>query len=99
MKDVFAFIGVLAFICAFILLMVFLIQVINEFIDDKKYEYRRKHRFDNPPTAKCYCVDCKYWRKDDGRCSQFEGYYTADCWFCWKAEPMNRKEYDHRESE
>ena len=59
---------------------------IGDYIDRKKYEYKRKHRFDKPPLAKCYCKDCNY-HYDDGRCSRHSGWYTAEEWFCWDAEP------------
>ena len=35
--------------------------------------------------AKCYCKDCYYY--DDGRCFKHDGWYTAEDWFCWEAEP------------
>lgn len=61
-----------------------------EFIYKKKWEYTIKHRFDKPPTAKCYCVDCD--RHDNtARCIKFD-HYTADNWFCWDAEPRKDKE-------
>lgn len=45
-----------------------------------------KHRFDKPPTANCYCVDCQR-HGEDGRCYKFDGWMTGDSWFCWDAEP------------
>ena len=47
---------------------------------------RIKHRFDKPPTAKCYCIDCKYHDNETGRCGGF-GEFIADDRFCWKADP------------
>ena len=55
------------------------------------YKYKRKHRFDNPPIAKCYCIDCKYW--NNGYCSYLKNQHTDDCWFCWYADPMSYNEY------
>jgi hypothetical protein len=57
-----------------------------------KRKYRYKHRFDKPPTAKCYCIDCKSHDNETGRCYRFgqttkEYRATADNWFCWEATP------------
>lgn len=45
-----------------------------------------KHRFDKPPTAECYCKDCRQ-HGEDNQCFKFNGKRTADEWFCWDAEP------------
>ena len=63
---------------------------IKELIDVSKRRYIIKHRFDKPPTAACYCRDCKRHDDESHRCYKFDGWYTADNWFCWDAEP--RKE-------
>ena len=51
-----------------------------------------RHRFDNPPLAKCYCRDCEDWYKrydDDtsGKCDGSFGKYTSDDFFCKYAKP------------
>lgn len=74
-----------------------LVQNLKEFIERKKYDRMRKHRFDKPPVAKCFCKDCKYWRQSDGLCYHFEEWHTADCWFCWNAEPLTLEEHKRRE--
>lgn len=68
------------------LVMVLAKDSIGDYIDRKKYEYKRKHRFDKPPLAKCYCKDCCY-HHDNCHCSEHDGWYTAADWFCWAAEP------------
>ena len=65
-------------------------QGICELVKMLRYEYRYKHRFDKSPTAKCYCKDCRYWGYQ-GRCGKFKEWYTADCWFCWNAEPRDKE--------
>lgn len=65
-----------------------IIQVISEKIDDYKYEYRYKHRFDKPPIAKCYCKDCVNHGYQD-MCLKFK-WITADNWFCWDATPRKK---------
>lgn len=64
-------------------------EEISGTIRERKRIYEIKHRFDRPPTAKCYCIDCKRHSKD-GTCHKFNGWKTADAWFCWDAEPNER---------
>ena len=75
------------------------ILAIQEFIDKAKYkirqakwEYKYKHRFDKPPTAKCYCIDCDFQYKENGSyiCSRFSGINVAENWFCWLATPKEK---------
>lgn len=68
---------------------------IRTLIERFRYWYERKHRFDGPPLAKCYCKDCEEWHQKEhdeteGSCWAHGGWTTADCWFCWDANP--RKE-------
>lgn len=91
-RNVFALIGILAVILVALVVITHIIELLRDFIERKAHEYDYKHRFDKPPTAKCYCRDCEYWRKEDGKCFKFEGYHTADCWFCWNAEPVSYRE-------
>lgn len=64
---------------------------IKELVIKTKYRYERKHRFDKPPLARCYCLDCEYWHKHmdetEGSCWAHGGWTTADNWFCWEANP------------
>jgi hypothetical protein len=80
--------------CTLICMGCFLIYVLwcglVELVDILKRRYIIKHRFDKPPTAKCYCRDCVRHDDENQRCYKFDGWYTADSWFCWDAEP--RKE-------
>lgn len=64
-------------------------EEISDAIRKRKHIYEIKHRFDKPPTAKCYCIDCKR-HSEDGECHKFNGWRTADTWFCWDAEPNER---------
>ena len=61
---------------------------IKELIYKAKWKYKYKHRFDKPPIAACYCKDCRRHNNENRRCYKFEGWHTADNWFCWDAEPM-----------
>lgn len=58
------------------------------------YEYKIAHRFDNPPLAKCYCIDCKYCYGEPTKsgsgvyCSLFGGrLIIQDNSFCYRAQP------------
>lgn len=56
-----------------------------------KYRYKEKHRYDKPPTAKCYCKDCTF-HGDDGKCYGFVNERTNDSWFCaWAERKENEK--------
>lgn len=74
---------ILVAIIAFIIMKAY--YFIVEKIEELKYNYKVKHRFDKPPLAKCYCKDCKY-HGYNGKCYSFTERYTADNWFCSWAE-------------
>ena len=68
-------------------------DIIKDFIQVQIHKYKIKHRFDKPPIAKCYCIDCKNCKeeKHSGRwCYRFDR-CVADNWFCWEAEPDLRR--------
>jgi len=95
-KDIFALIGAIATIAIVGSIVMCAIVYLKECIDNLMRYYRIKHRFDKPPTAKCYCVDCNHHDKETGRCWRFgetTGEYrcTADNWFCWEAEPRKKE--------
>ena len=71
----------------------------GELIDRWKRNYQIKHRFDKPPTAACYCVDCRYHNNKSKVCYRFgettkEYRCTADEWFCWEADPDPNKKVE-----
>lgn len=84
--EILALIGAVSIITMTGGLLTFLYFHVQEVIENMKLKHYQKHRFDKPPTAKCYCIDCVRHAKD-GRCSKFDGWYTGDAWFCWDAEP------------
>jgi len=77
-------------------LLVFLIDCLSYSIHEATWVYKYKHRFDKPPTAACYCVDCKFHGDDidSTRCTNRLDVVlqTADEWFCKAAEPKERGE-------
>lgn len=94
MLEGLAAVGLLFLTGTVILVCVLLCEYIKNKVEIYKWEYKRKHRFNKPPTAKCYCKDCIYYSirsNGTGRCDgeHIDEYWNiADSWFCWKAEPL-----------
>lgn len=88
----FGFIGILACCGAVFILGYSVFDWLSAVIADLRWNYRYKHRFDKPPTAKCYCKDCRLHGKDN-RCN-LPGVdrFTPDNGFCYEVEPMTRSE-------
>lgn len=94
LKDILAAIGIVAIGIVIIVFVMLLTEEIGRIIDNLKYEYRYKHRFDKSPIAKCYCVDCKYYDNETHRCYGFHedsNRLVADNMFCYRAEPRERE--------
>ena len=71
-----------------------LFSIIKDFIQVQIHKYKIKHRFDKPPIAKCYCIDCvNSHTNQSGRFCPRVNKYVADNWFCWEAEPNIPCEY------
>jgi hypothetical protein len=92
MKDFLAWLGVVTLLVSAFFVISAIYYGLREQIDRWKYNYRVKHRFDKPPTAKCYCVDCKLHSNESKKCYKFDGWHTADNWFCWDAEPREKED-------
>lgn len=91
MIEILALIGAVASMAIIGCMLAFAWMYLLEFIDEVKHKYRYKHRFDKPPTAKCYCIDCGYHDNETGRCSSLDYLYTADNWFCYNADPSKKE--------
>ena len=83
---------------------------ISTFIWDTVYNYKYKKwlksRFDGGPTAKCFCKDCRYYSEINkpskhnhgaGECRAHQGLVVSDCWYCWRASPIEHSEAKRRE--
>lgn len=74
----------------FIILLVstLIFDCIKEKIKLNKLKYMQKHRFDKPPTAKCYCIDCKHMGTNayPNECTIVDR-HVAENWFCNEADP------------
>lgn len=85
----FTFFGIISSVIVLVTIIMFIIMAtyyfITEKIEELKYDYKAKHRFDKPPLANCYCIDCKSYNRENERCYRLNR-GTADNWFCWSAE-------------
>ena len=93
-----SFIGSMTILGIVFLIGVFLWEFATDWIRTLKWQYKYKHRFDKPPTAQCYCKDCRYYKLYDlknncGRCGRghIENWTVADNYFCWQAEPLKKE--------
>lgn len=89
------FIGGCVILVTIAAICILLWEAATDKIRDLKWQYKRKHRFDKPPTAKCYCKDCKYFKVEDGyfnKCTRghIVNWTIADNDFCWQAEPLKK---------
>lgn len=88
--EILAIIGAAALISIVAVVIVIAKYEIEKLIKNKKREYQVKHRFDKPPKAKCYCVDCTHYDPIDSRtglCYLSNGKAFTDDHFCAMAEP------------
>ena len=91
LKSVFAAVGVMVLLAVLLCMVLIIICEVASIIEEARRRYRIKHRFNKLPTAKCYCRDCKFWNPENGACHVSHtapGYYMADNWFCYSAEPV-----------
>ena len=87
-RAIFAFAG-MVFVFVFVLGLLYAIyEWLKDRIRDARWEYKYKHRFDKPPTAKCWCKDCVN-RDEDGECDVMGRFVPNDA-FCCHAEPKEK---------
>lgn len=83
-------------VCAFIILIVF--NIIKDTFHELLIAHKVKKRFDKPPTAKCYCRDCKDWEPETGKCwDQCNSRVMSPAWFCCFAVPLTGEEFEERD--
>lgn len=94
MDTIFTCIGLATVTVFGVLICWLVVDFISNEIDEARWVYKYKHRFDKPPLAACYCVDCKFHGDaiDSTRCTNRKDVIlqTADEWFCQAAEPKER---------
>lgn len=102
LMTVCSWIGILVVAGCVVMIIYFAFDALRDVVRGWCWSYKYKHRFDKPPTAKCYCKDCVYHTAKDssgmGPCG-WPGVsrWTPDNGFCYEAEPMAMKEdnYDN----
>ena len=91
MSIIFTSIGIATVMVFGVVMFVMVVDFISDKIHEAIWVYKYKHRFDKPPTAACYCIDCKFHGDpiDPTRCTNRLNVVlrTADEWFCQSAEP------------
>ena len=98
----------LAMIGLFTLALVIFVVIANIYVETKKRielsikKYRDRHKYEKPPTAKCYCIACGLWYADSeerlsGRCRSWDGYHTSPDEFCARGYLRSDNEYKDEE--
>ena len=83
-NDILVLIGATVLLVIVLYLLIYGTLGVMLFTEKIKYNHKIKHRFDKPPAAKCYCIDCKNHIEE--RCS-ITGWIVPDNYFCGSAEP------------
>lgn len=86
--NLFALIGVLFSSITFGFILIIICDFIKTKIDKLKFYHKIKHRFDKPPIADCYCIDCKFRNRENQKCFILEC-CVEENQFCWHAEPVD----------
>lgn len=92
MFDVFTLIGIFTSAAMVVLIILLLGDWIVNLVAEAKYKHHIKHRFDKPPVASCYCVDCIHYEHDRSSCQYMNG--GGQSCFCWRATPKENNEQE-----
>ena len=85
MRDFFTAVGAVVII---VMIVSMIWGLVREFIRERIWIYRYNHRFDKPPTAKCYCKDCSFYGDfAHTRLCRMHNRSFADDYFCKDADP------------
>jgi len=88
MTEFFTAVGAVVIILMIAAMIFAVICAIRQFIRERIWIYKYNHRFDKPPTAKCYCKDCSFYGDFTNRriCRKHKE-FVADDFFCKDADP------------
>ena len=95
LMSMFSWIGILLVAGCIFAFLYCAFTMIRDVILELCWQHKYKHRFDKPPTAACYCKDCK-WHIEKGdskhKCTNvvWADKYTPDNGFCYEAEPRKK---------
>lgn len=96
MTNIFTAIGIATVTVFGLSIFLLIVDFISYSIQEAMWIHKYRHRFDKPPTAACYCIDCKFHGDtiDSTRCTNRKDIVlqTADEWFCQAAEPKERED-------
>lgn len=83
--------GITLWVLMAIAVLFVICEIVKNAIVLKKLRYKQKHRFDKPPTAKCYCIDCKHMGTNahPNECTIVDR-HVAENWFCNEADPKTK---------
>ena len=88
MTELFTTVGAFVIILMIVAMIFAVICAIRDFIRERIWIYRYNHRFDKPPTAKCYCKDCSFYGDfAHTRLCRMHNRSFADDYFCKDADP------------
>lgn len=88
MTELFTTVGAFVIIMMIVAMIFAVICAIRDFIRERIWIYRYNHRFDKPPTAKCYCKDCSFYGDfEHTRLCKMHNRSFADDYFCKDADP------------
>lgn len=95
MTNIFTAVGIATVTTFGVAIFLLIVDFISDAIHEAAWVYKYRHRFDKPPTAACYCIDCKFHGDDTDltRCTNRKDVIlqTADEWFCQAAEPKAKE--------
>ena len=88
MTEFFTTVGASVIITMIVVMIFAVIYAIRNFIRERIWIYKYNHRFDKPPTAKCYCKDCSLYGDFQNRrlCRKHKSHFSED-YFCKDADP------------
>ena len=92
MTEFFTAVGAVVIILIIVAMIFVAICAIRDFIRERIWIYKYNHRFDKPPTAKCYCKDCSFYGDFTNRrlCRKHKE-FVVDDFFCKDADPCKAK--------
>lgn len=99
--EIIFFFGLALIVVMVISLVIFGITAFMEWWDLKSRQYKDNHRFDKPPTGRCYCIACGKWYvantdKTSGLCYEWDK-YTGDSEFCSRGYKRTDSEYEREQ--
>lgn len=88
MTEFFTAVGAFVIIAMVVVMIFAVICAIRQFIRERIWIHKYNHRFDKPPTAKCYCKDCSFYGDFASRslCRKHKSFFPED-YFCKDADP------------